>query len=175
MEAMRPRVAWLALAMCGASSTLGSRSSGLSIGRGSGSVTASAAPPRRPPSRASEMAAWATNCPRAVFTSRAARFIAASSARPSQCRVSALSGTWSETKSDSASSVALSTRTRPSSASSSGRGERLTYSSRIPKPRARRATAAPIFPRPTRPSVAPWTSLPSSRPGSHVFHLPART
>ena len=42
------------------------------------------------------------------------------------------------------------------------------------KPRARRATALPIAPMPTMPSVAPYTSDPSHSPGCQRPQLPAR-
>ena len=45
----------------------------------------------------------------------------------------------------------------------------------MPKPSPRRATASPISPGPTIPSVAPWTSWPSQPAGSHVHHSPLRT
>ena len=45
----------------------------------------------------------------------------------------------------------------------------------MPKPRARRATAVPMAPMPTMPSVAPATARPSSCVGPHTVHPPLRT
>src|SRR5438874_2600130 len=45
---------------------------------------------------------------------------------------------------------------------------------RIAKPWARRATASPIRPMPTMPSVAPWTSCPVNMKGVQPRYLPAR-
>ena len=42
-------------------------------------------------------------------------------------------------------------------------------------PEARRATARPIRPSPTIPSVAPLTAAPRYCPGSHVSQSPSRT
>ena len=45
----------------------------------------------------------------------------------------------------------------------------------MPKPSARRATAWPMRPKPTMPSVAPVTSAPRLRSGSNVTHWPSCT
>src|SRR3989304_991268 len=46
---------------------------------------------------------------------------------------------------------------------------------RMSKPRARRATARPMAPRPTMPSVAPWTSRPRRNAGRQSGQRPPRT
>ena len=72
-------------------------------------------------------------------------------------RVSAVRLTWTLTKSLSARSVVELDpgRLRLACSTSSGARPRLWYSTRIPKPRARRATSWPMRPKPTMPSVAP--------------------
>ena len=117
-----------------------------------------------------------TTGPRAVLIRIAVGRIAASAAASMRCRVSALRLTCSETKSAAASSSASGTHVAPvwSSTSAVAR-DRALYTTRMPKPAARRATACPMRPKPTIPSVAPCTSGPSSVIGPHVRHRPSRT
>ena len=85
-------------------------------------------------------------------------------------RVSALRLTWTLTMSLVASSSSNGTRVtaRSRSIASSAR-DREWYCTRIPNPRARRATSPSDPPEADDiPSVAPCTSLPSSSSGSHV-------
>jgi len=92
------------------------------------------------------------------------------------CRVSALSGGCSDTKSDSRSSSSSDTRFMPSSFSASGLRRGLQYRSRMPNPRARRAVARPMRPPPpTRPMVLPYNRLPARWFDCEPGNLPART
>ena len=106
-------------------------------------------------------AASSTTGPRLVFTRYAVGFISPSSRSPIRCRVSGVSGTWSETTSAAASS------------SSSGVSGVCTTS--IPCARASPATAQPILPKPTMPSVFPARPSPSMNVGAQSHGSPART
>ena len=106
-------------------------------------------------------AVWSTTPPRAVLTRYAVGFIRASASVPIRWRVAGVSGQCSETKS------------ARSSSSSSGTPERRELASTsMPKPSARRATASPIRPRPTIPSVAPGEVR--AEPGRGLPRAPAR-
>ena len=91
---------------------LSKRRSGLSIRIGSGSVTSSAAAAIRPELNASYRASWSTMGPRDVFMSMAVDFILPRVAVFIMWAVAGVSGTWSDTKSDSARSVSRSARPR---------------------------------------------------------------
>ena len=111
--------------------------------------------------------------PRAVFTMIADGFIDRSAAASMRCRVSAVRLTLSDTKSDWARRSASGSQVAPVARSTSSATRwRAWYSTRMPKPAARRATACPMRPKPTMPSVAPWTSRPSSSTGPQVRHSP---
>ena len=87
-----------------------------------------------------------------MLTRYAVGFISPSSRSPIRCRVSSVSGTWSETTSAAASS---------SSSWISG-----VCTTSIPCARASRATAWPIRPKPTMPSVMPASPRPSMNVGA---------
>ena len=98
-----------------------------------------------------------TSGPRAVFTRIACGFIRRSCGSPISPTVSGPSGACSETKSE-----------RSSSSSSGTPPPREVWITSIPNPSARRATAEPIRPIPTMPSVAPLNSSPSRKSGSQL-------
>ena len=77
-----------------------------------------------------------------------------SASAPISPRVSGVSGACSDTKSE-----------RSSSSSSATPPPRLVWSTSQSKPSTRRATAWPMRPKPTMPTVAPWRSWPSSSCG----------
>ncbi len=159
--------------MCGVSTTLGTSSSAR-FTTGSPSNTSSPAAASGPSRNARASAASSTMPPRAMLTSVAPGFIRASCAAPIRWCVCAEYGSTSTTWSEVASSVSSSTRAAPSSASF-GAGLRLVYCRRIEKPLARRATAEPIRPMPTMPSVAPCTSAPRNWSQAQRPHLPSRS
>ena len=87
-----------------------------------------------------------------------------SASAPISPRVSGVSGQWRVTKSELS--------------SSSPRGTpplRPVCSRRTPKPSSRRATALPIRPIPTIPTVVSCRSRPSMKSGPQVVHSPRRT
>ena len=131
--------------MCGTTSRFGASSSGSSAGSGSGSVTSSAAPAIAPSCSAVRSASWSTTPPRAVLIEQRRRLhLRRARPRRSDAASPGVSGVWTETKSE-----------RPSSSSSGTPDERELWTISIPKPSARRATAWPIRPQPTMPSVCP--------------------
>ncbi len=145
---------------CGVATTCSNANSGESS-TGSCSNTSSAAPASLPSSSAFASACSSTIPPRAVFTIRAPSFMSASSRSPISPSVSGVLGRWIVRTSDctsSASSVGISS-TPISFARSRG-----TYGSnaitRIPNAAHRLATSPPTRPRPTTPSVLPWSSTP---------------
>ena len=89
-------------------------------------------------------------------------------------RVWSVSGMCRLMKSDSCSNVSKSTClvvTPGSGKAGNGSVKRM----RMPNPLARWATARPIRPKPTIPSVAPLRSAPSMKPGPQVFQPPTFT
>ena len=131
-----------------------------------------------PDSRAPASAASSTTSPREVLMRNAPGRIRARRAASIRCRVSGVDGQCRVTASLSASRSSRSSArwtSRPASAASStGRG--CWYSTRMPKPPvARRATARPMRPIPTMPSVIPVTEAPSICVGPQPCHAPART
>ncbi len=92
------------------------------------------------------------------------------------CFVSGVSGTCKQTKSAVASNSANSTRRAPYACSAWAFALRFVYSTFMLKPSAaRRATAPPIRPSPTMPSVLPCTSTPKSAGPMLCVHWPAFT
>src|ERR1700694_3409956 len=155
------RVRVVALAMCGASTTFGSTTRP-GCTAGSRSYTSRPTPAIFLAFSASTRAASSTTGPREVLMRIAVFFIKANCGVLSRCCVSGVSGTCTETKSDSASSLPRSTRVAPSCCSASGgSGFGSWYSTRMLKPFARWATPRPMRPTPMSPNVAPNTSAPS--------------
>jgi len=149
---------------CGRRSRFGACRIGSPGDGGSGSATSSAAAPIRPRRSASTSAAWSTIAARAVLTRIAERFMRLSAWSSMRWRVRGVSGQWSETTSERASSSSIGTPP-----------DRLVWRTVIPNPRARSATARPMRPSPTTPSVAPRSSSPRKPAGSHVRQAPVRT
>src|SRR5207245_2220596 len=113
------RVRTVALAMCGARTTLGS---GISPGwiAGSRSYTSRPAPAIFFAVKASTNAASSITGPREVLMRMAVFFIWPNCGVLSRCCVSGVKGTCTDTKSDSASNLGSSTRVAPSCCSASG-------------------------------------------------------
>ncbi len=121
------------------------------------------APAISPARSARSSASVSTIGPRAVFTSTAVGFIAASSAAPIRPRVSL-----------GERAVQRHHVGRREAGPRSG-SSRPATTARAPNPCSRRATAWPMRPPPTRSTVAPCRSRPSRKAGSHVSQSPART
>ncbi len=159
--------------MCGVSTTLSSSARPLCWP--SLECTSSAAPAITPSRRAVCRADSSMTAPREMFTRYAERFMARNSAAPIRPRVRSLSGTATQTKSDSASNVPRSTSSAPRAARSSRRlsmTRSTAVSTRWEKPPAIRAIREPMAPKPTIPSVLPVSSTPSS---AGLFQTFART
>ena len=119
------------------------------VERGAGDLAGDAAP--------AASASWSTIGPRAVLIRIAVGFIRASASASIRWWVAGVSGQWSETKSERSSSVLEAPR------ASRVVGRDAAPSCRTRTPGA--ATARPIRPKPTIPSVAPWTVGAEEAPG----------
>ena len=109
------------------------------------------AAPTRPSASASARAASSSTPPRAVFTTIAPGLRSAMRSRERRFWVAEVSGTCSDTKSLCVSSSSSETRSAHVTPASRG----LAYSTRRSNPRARRANAWPMRPKPTTPTVLP--------------------
>ena len=152
---------------CGVSTTLGAARSGLSEAIGSTEYTSTAAPARWPECSASARAASSTIPPRATLRTIAPGFVASSWALPMSPRVCDVSGVWTVMTSARCRSSVMPTRRAPASDACSSVRYGSLARTRISQPTARRATALPIFPSPTMPSVLPRSSVPVKRERSH--------
>ena len=120
-------------ARCGVTTTSSSPSSGPSYG--SLEKTSSAAPASFPDAIASASASSSTSAPRAAFTSRAPSRMCAIASRSIRQRVSSVSGEWSVTTSDAASSSStVSACSTPRSRKRSAPDERVVRDDRHPEP-----------------------------------------
>ena len=118
----------------------------------------------RPASSAASSAASSTTSPREVFTRSAPGLIASRKSASTRFLVSGDAGTCRLTTSDAASSSGRVAKPTASSSASRSlvawlRPARCTQPIRIPNAAARSATARPIEPRPTIPSVLPSSPL----------------
>ena len=93
---------WNQPEICGVMSMLGASHSGLVAGRGSGSVTSTAAPARCPDSKAATKSAATTRSPRPPLAKKAPGFIAAKNSAFARPRVSGVLGIKDATMSASA-------------------------------------------------------------------------
>ena len=162
--------------MCGRSTTC-SIASNSAASAGSCSYTSSPAAASRCVASACTSARSSTTSPRDVLTRIACGRIRASASAPMRCRVAGVARQWSETKSlATSSSSSVPQRRTPGTSVADAASDGDHASTRIPKPRrARSATARPMRPNPTMPSVLPATRVPSSCVGRHPLQLPART
>ena len=158
---------------CGATITLSNASSGLSTGVGSCSNTSIAAPWMRFSRSASISAASCTTGPRAVLMKYADGFIFANSAAPIRPCVRSSSRQFTDTKSDSASSVSRSTIVTPRSFTADCGTSGSQPISRRSNGFASRSTSRPMLPTPITPSVRPISPEPRKLPFS--AQRPSRT
>ncbi len=110
-----------------------------------------------------------------MLISTAVRFIRFRLWRFIICLVAGVKGTCRLTKSAWLKRFSRSVNLSPNSRSAASFLPISQYSTSMSKPLARRATARPMRPRPTRPSVAPQISCPKRSLGPHVFQCPRLT
>ncbi len=135
---------------------------------GSTANTSRAAPATRPDRIASASASSSTMPPREVLMIRSPGRARARRSRPIRPTVSFDLATCRVMKSAWATRSSRATSSIPSWRARSGDTYGSWAMSRIPKASARWATSAPTRPRPTMPSVLPWSSTPSQRLRSHL-------
>ena len=105
----------------------------------------------------------------------AERFIRVSARLSIRCRVSAVSGTCSDTMSEVSSRRSSDIASAPARPAAPVPAARVVYATFIPNAGARAATARPMRPTPTSPSCLPRSSEPSMKSSAQPFHSPRRT
>lgn len=169
------RVSVVALPMCGRTTQLSSVNRRLSVGRGSGDVTSKPAANIVLSFRALYSASWSTTPPRLVLMKTAVDFMSEKARSLNIFSVSFDRAQVANTKSDSCSSSSNETCFAPSF-SALIFCVRLWYKIReTPNGCKRSATAEPMRPRPTMPTVLPFNVGPHNQSGDHVPHVPVFT
>ena len=129
------------------------------------------APPTCPLRTASASASSSTRPPRAALTISTPGLVSASWSLPMRPRVSGVLGRWIEIMSARRSSSSRLTSSMPSCAARAGATYGSKAISRTSKAARRCATSWPILPRPTTPTVLPFSSTPVY---ALRFHCPLR-